>query len=67
MTLQKTIIIFLAASLCLTIQSCTRRAWRQGLENRERQECFNNPSNGDIQKCLQRVNDAGCDSYRIDR
>jgi hypothetical protein len=63
----KTILLFITVGLCLIAQGCTRRAWYEGLQNRERQECYKGPSEGEIQKCLERVNSTSYDEYKIDQ
>ena len=63
----KTIIFLLTSSLYLTSQGCTYRTWYEGLQNRERQECYNSQSQGEAQKCLDRVNSTTYDQYKIDK
>lgn len=63
----KTIIFLLTSSIGLIAQGCTSRAWYEGLQNRERQECYNSPSQGETQKCLEKVNSTTYDQYKIDK
>jgi hypothetical protein len=63
----KTIIFLLTPSIGLIAQGCTNRAWYEGLQNRERQECYNSPSQGEAQKCLEKVNNTTYDQYKIDK
>ena len=65
--IHRTIGCFLVVALCLIAQGCTRQAWYEGLQNRERQECYNSQSQGEAQKCLERVNSTTYDQYKIDK
>ena len=65
--IHRTMGYFLVIGLCLMAQGCSRQAWYEGLQNRERQACYSNPSQGEIQKCLERVNGTTYDQYKIDK
>ncbi len=59
--------LLLATGFCLTIQGCTKRAWYEGLQQRQRQECYKNQSGGDVQKCLDNVSGTTYDQYMQDQ
>ncbi len=46
---------------------CTYRAWYEGSQERQRQDCYRNTSQGEIQKCLDRVNGTTYEQYRKGR
>jgi len=53
----------------LVTQGCTCRAWYDGFNERERQECYKRPNHDDIQACLDQLNNMSHDQYKkaIDR
>jgi hypothetical protein len=57
------LVLLPAACLCLFSQGCTYRAWYEGLQERQRMECNENHGQGEIQKCLDRVNGTTYDEY----
>lgn len=59
--------LLLATSFILTIQGCTKRTWYEGLQQRQRQECYKNQSGGDVQKCLDNVSSTTYDQYIQDQ
>jgi len=59
--------LLLATCFFLTIQGCTKRAWHEGLQQGQRQECYKNQSDGDVQKCLDNVNSTTYDQYMQDQ
>lgn len=63
----KFIFALLTACLCLTNQGCTYRAWYEGLQERQRQECYRLYIHGEIQTCLDRVNSISYDEYKKSR
>jgi hypothetical protein len=63
----RTFTLLLATVFCLTIQGCTKRAWYEGLQQGQRQECYKNQSDGDVQKCLDNVNSTTYDQYMQDQ
>jgi len=65
--IHKIILFLLTSVFCLITQGCTSRAWYEGLQNRERQECYKSPSQGEIQQCLERVNSTTYDQYKIEK
>ena len=60
-------LLLLAAGVCLVSQGCTYRAWYEGLQERQRQECYQSPSQSEIQKCLESVNSITYDQYKRGR
>ena len=62
----RTIVFLFAIGLCLITQGCTKRAWYELLQNRERQECYKSQNQGEVQKCLERTNTT-YDEYKIDK
>lgn len=61
------VIPLLSACLCLFCQGCTYRAWYEGLQERQRQECYHNPNQSQVQQCLDRVNKMTYDEYKRHR
>lgn len=55
------------ALLAVGGQGCTPRAWYEGLQERQRQDCYTNPNQGEVQKCLERVNATTYDDYSKNR
>ena len=55
--------ILLAACSCLANEGCTYRAWFEGFQERQRQECYKNLGQDEVQKCLDRVNRMTYDEY----
>ena len=41
--------------LCLAGQGCSHQAWYTGFQQQQRQECYKNANQGDIQTCLDRA------------
>lgn len=57
-----------AACFCLLFsQGCTYRAWYEGFQEQQRQECYRNRSRGEIQTCLDGVNRKTYDEYEKGR
>ena len=54
----------LAACPFQAVQGCTCRAWYEGFQEGQRQECYKNPSQGEVQDCLDRVNSRTYEEYR---
>lgn len=52
--------------LCMLGQGCTYRAWYEGLQERERQECYKYISQDEMANCLDEVN-VKYDQYQQDR
>ncbi len=48
-------------------QGCTYKAWTAGLytgfQEEQKRKCYDNPNQGEIQKCLERVNGMAYDDY----
>jgi hypothetical protein len=65
--ISKMLAFLLATGLCLAIQGCTKRAWYEGLQQAQRQECYKNQSESDVQKCLDNSNSTTYDQYIQDR
>jgi hypothetical protein len=59
--------LLLAAGTCLGSQGCTYRAWYEGLKERQRQECYRNTGQSEVQKCLDSVNSTTYDEYMRSR
>ena len=54
--------------LCLAAQGCTYQAWYAGLQEQQRQQCYqNNMSPSDTQRCLDRVNNTTYNQYKAQR
>jgi hypothetical protein len=55
--------------LCLGVssQGCTHRAWYEGFQEQQRQQCYKTQNQADIQKCLDRVNSTTYDEYMKSR
>jgi hypothetical protein len=56
--------LLLSGCFCLACQGCTYRAWYEGMQERQRQECYKIPSQSETQKCLERVNSITYDDYK---
>lgn len=54
----------MVAGASLGAQGCTYRAWYEGLQERQRQECYQNQGEGEVQRCLDKVNRLTYDEYR---
>lgn len=61
------VVFFLTVCFCLLMQGCTYRGWFEGLQERQRQECYRNTAGGEVQKCLDRVNSTTYDEYMKSR
>ena len=57
------VVLLLSACSCLISQGCTYRAWYEGFQERQRQECNENKGRSEIQKCLDKVNKTTYDEY----
>ena len=62
--MNRSLIIFGAVMIC---QGCTAKAWTSGLysgfQEEQKRKCYDNPNQGEIQKCLERVNGMSFDDY----
>ena len=56
--------ILLASCLFQAVQGCTYRGWYEGFQERQREACYKNPSQGEVQNCLDRVNSMTYEEYR---
>ncbi len=61
------IMILLSASYCLIGQGCTHRAWYEALQEKQRQDCYNDPRQNELQKCLGKANSISYDEYKNSR
>jgi hypothetical protein len=61
------VVLLLVEFFCLFNQGCTYRAWYEGFQERQRQECYENRGQSEIQKCLDRVNSTTYDEYMKSR
>lgn len=52
---------------CMLGQGCTYRGWYEGLQERERQECYKYIGHDETAKCLDEVNSVKYDQYQQDR
>jgi hypothetical protein len=59
--------LLLIGYACLTFQGCTYRAWYEGFQEKQRQECYESSSESEVRKCLDRVNRTTYDQYKKDR
>ncbi len=59
--------LLLAAGACWGIQGCTSRAWYEGFKEQQRQECYRNLSQSELQKCLDNANSTTYDDYTRSR
>ena len=59
--------VLLVAFLALGSQACTRRAWYEGFQERQRDGCYKSANQSAVQKCLERVNGATYDDYSKNR
>lgn len=56
-------VFLLISAAALASLGCTNRAWYEGFQERQRQECFKNRGQDEIQQCLDRVNSTTYDEY----
>jgi len=63
----KMALLLVAAAACLGTQGCTYRAWYEGFKERQRQDCYQNLSQSEVQKCLDSVNSTTYDEYARSR
>jgi hypothetical protein len=61
------IVLILIACSCFFSQGCTYRAWYDGFQERQRQECYQNRGHDEVQKCLYPVNSITYDEYEKGR
>jgi hypothetical protein len=61
------VVLLLAVCFCLFSQGCTYRAWYEGFQEGQRQECYKNRGRDETQKCLDRVNSTTYDEYEKSR
>lgn len=58
------VMLLCAGMLC---QGCSYKAWTSGLytgfKEEQKRRCYETPNQGDIQKCLERVNGMSYDEY----
>jgi len=64
---KKMALLLLAAGACWGSQGCTYRAWYEGFKEQQRQECYRNLSQSEIQKCLDNANSTTYDEYARSR
>ncbi len=48
--------LVLTLVICTSLQGCTYRAWYTGFQEEQKRKCYDNPSQTQIQQCLDRVN-----------
>ncbi len=55
--------------ICVTLllQGCTYRAWYEGFQENQRQDCYQYRSQDQIQNCLDAVNGKTYDQYKKER
>jgi len=56
-------ILLLGVCFCMVLQSCTRRAWYEGLKEQQCRECYKYQNSEEIRRCLERVNQVPYDEY----
>jgi hypothetical protein len=62
--LYRTTALLPAVCFCLLFsQGCTYRAWYEGFQEQQRQECYKNRGRDETQKCLDRANSITYDEY----
>lgn len=57
------VVLLPAVCFCMFSQGCTYRAWYEGFQERQRQECYRNRGRDETQKCLDSVNSITHDEY----
>lgn len=60
-------ISLLVGCVCLMSQGCTYRGWYEGLQERQRQDCYKYATEAEIQACLDRVDEKTYDQYEKQR
>jgi len=59
--------LLVAVFFCLLFsQGCTYRAWYDGFQERQRQECYQNRGHDEVKQCLDRMNITTYDEYEKD-
>lgn len=57
-------ILMITAWLCFTTQGCSYKAWYEGLQENQRQDCYEQKNRQDIQKCIENLNHQSYEQYR---
>jgi hypothetical protein len=53
--------------LLLALQGCTSRAWFGGFQENQRRDCHRYADEGEVQRCLERVDNMTYDRYQAER
>ncbi len=51
---------------CLFLQGCSYRSWYGGLQQKQRQDCYERGNQADVQSCLEKAN-MNYDQYKSSR
>jgi hypothetical protein len=62
----KPVFLYILLSICLLLQGCSYKAWYGGLQQKQRQDCYELGSQSDLQSCLQK-SDMSYEQYKISR
>lgn len=60
-------LLLLIVCFFLICQGCTYQAWYEGLQEQQRQSCYQSQSQSEIQNCLDKVNSKTYEEYRKER
>ena len=65
--MQRALTSLLVGAIGLASAGCTYRAWYEGFQEGQRQQCYDLRNQGDIQKCLDQVNATTYEEYKKSR
>lgn len=54
----------LALGVCLAGPGCTSRAWYEGFQAAQRQQCYKRVTPEEVRRCLDQVNGTTYDDYK---
>jgi hypothetical protein len=62
----KIVFTLILLSTCILLQGCSYKAWYGGLQQKQRQDCYELGSQSDLQGCLQK-SDMSYEQYKSSR
>ena len=60
---KKTLILLLGSYVYCACQGCTYNVWYKGFQDQQRQECYEQMGEDEIQRCLDQVNTMTYEQY----
>ena len=61
------LVFLLVACVFFSSQGCTYRAWYEGFQEQQRQNCYKYSSQSEIQRCLDKANNMTYEQYKMTR